>query len=161
MDAAEARTAAQAVVLHGVREGASLSDIERGVVGCRVRGVYEPDLAMLELIIAALDVARASRDQPLDSADWPARFLPEVTYRTRQTERERLAYALYAAAAYRTGLRPDILTDTYGWGGASLLPYATRAAVMTMRAVAVAVADGEGTSVVADQIAAAITPLEL
>ena len=33
-------------------------------------------------------------------------------------------YALYAAAAFCTGLRPDILTHTYGWRGASPLPYA-------------------------------------
>ena len=61
-----------------------------------------------------------------------------------------------AAAAFRTGLRPDILTDTYSWGGASLVPYATRAAVMTIRGVA----EGRQLEVVTDRIAAAITPLE-
>ena len=156
MDADAARTAAHIVVLDGLRAGTALDAIELGVARCRVRGVYEPDLAMLELIIAALDVARAGRTQPLDSADWPARFLPEVTYRNRHTERERLLYALYAAAAFRTGLRPDILTDTYGWRGASLLPYATRAAVMTIRAAA----DGQPLDVLTERIAAAIAPLE-
>ncbi len=68
---------------------------------------------------------------------------------------ERLTYALYAAAAFRTGLRPDIVTDTYGWSGASL-PYATRAAVMTIRAVA----DGQQLDLIAHQIVNAGTPLE-
>lgn len=156
MDADAARTAAHTVVLAGLRSGTALDAIEFGVASCRVRGLYEPDLAMLELIIAALDVAQASRAEPLDSKDWPARFLPEVRYGNRHTERERLMYALYAAAAFRTGLRPDILIDTYGWGGASLLPYATRAAVMSIRAAA---ADRR-LDVVTDRIAAAITPLE-
>jgi hypothetical protein len=156
MDADAARTAAHLVVLEGLQSGAALDAIELGVARCRVRGVYEPDLAMLEVIIAALDVAQASRAQPLDSGDWPARYLTEVTYRNRHTDRERLTYALYAAAAFRAGLRPDVLTDTYGWSGASLLPYATRAAVMTIRAVA----DGQQLEVVTQRIAAAITPLE-
>ena len=156
MDADAARTAAHLVVLEGVPAGAALDAIELGVARCRVRGVYEPDLAMLELIIAALDVARVSRTQPLDSGDWSARYLPEVTYRNRHTERERLTYALYAAAALRTGLRPDVLTDTCSWRGASLLPYATRAAVMTVRAVA----DGQQLEVFTQRIAAAITPLQ-
>lgn len=117
MDADAARTAAHIVVLDGLRADTALDAIELSVARCRVRCVYEPDLAMLELIIAALNVARASRTRALNSGDWPARFLPEVTHRNRPTERERLMYALYAAASFRTGLRPDILTDTYGWRG--------------------------------------------
>jgi hypothetical protein len=156
VDADQARTAAHTAVLNGVRDGTALHEIERAVACCRVRGVYEPDLAMLELIIAALDIARAGRNHPVDSGDWPARLLPEVTLRSRHTECERLTYALYAAAAFRTGLRSDIVTDTYGWGGASLLSYATRAAVMTIRAVA----DGQQLDLITHQIANAGTPLE-
>ena len=93
MDAEQARTAAHATVLDGLREGTALQEIERGVVRCRVRGVYEPDLAMLELIVAALDAAGVSRRQPVDSGDWPARYLPELAFRNRHSERERLALA--------------------------------------------------------------------
>ena len=118
-----------------MRAGRSLTEIERDVSRCRARSVYEPDLAMLELIIAALDDAGVSRDRPLDTSDWRQRFLPEINFRNKHTEVQRLVYALQTAAAFRTGLRPDILDDTYGWGGAVLLPYATRAAVMTIRAV--------------------------
>ena len=102
--------------------------------------MYEPDLAMLELIITALDEAQVSHDRPLDLSDWRQRFLPEINFRNKHTEAQRLVYALQAAAAFRTGLRPDILDDTYGWGGAVLLPNATRAAVMTIRAIS---ADGD------------------
>ncbi len=157
MDAEAARTAAQRVVLEGVQAGTALAVVELGVARCCVRGVYEPDLALVELVIAALDVAGASRDEPRDSGDWPERFLPEVPSRNRHTERARLVYAFYVAAAFRTGLRPDVLTDTYGWGGAALLPYATRAAVMTIRAVA----DGHDLDDLVDRIASAVRPLEL
>lgn len=95
---------------------------------------------MLELIITALDDAGVSRDRPLDISDWRQRFLPEINFRNKHTDVQRLVYALHTAAAFRTGLRPDILNDTYGWGNAVLLPYAIRAAVMTIRAVA---ADGD------------------
>ena len=112
-----------------------MAEVERDVAGCRARRVYEPDLAMLELIIAALDDAEVTRDRPLDISDWREQYLPEINFRNEHTEVQRLVYALQTAAAFRTGLRPDILNDTYGWGGAALLPYATRAAVMTIRAV--------------------------
>lgn len=135
MDAEQLRQAAHAAVLDGLRAGRSLAEIERDVARCRAGGVYEPDLAMLELIIAALDEAEVSRERPLDISDWRKRFLPEINFRNKHTEVQRLVYALQAAAAFRTGLRPHILDDTYGWGGAVLLPYATRAAVMTIRAV--------------------------
>jgi hypothetical protein len=104
---------------------------------------------MLELIIGALDHADASPERPLDTSDWRERFLPEISFRNRHTDVERLVYALHVAAAFRTGLRPDILSDTYGWGSAALLPYATRAAVMSIRAVS----DGLELPVVCDRIA--------
>lgn len=136
MDAEQARQAAHAAVLNGLRAGRNLAEIERDVLGCRVRRVYEPDLAMLELIITALDDAGVSRRHPLDIGDWRQRFLPEIDFRNKHTDVQRLVYALQTAAAFRTGLRPDILNDTYGWGATVLLPYATRAAVMTIRAIA-------------------------
>ena len=140
MDADKLRKHAQAAVLDGLPAGRTLAAIELDVAGCRVRGTYEPDLAMLELIIAALDDAGVSRDRPLDISDWRRSFLPEINFHNSHTDVQRLVYALQTAAAFRTGLRPDILNDTYGWGGAALLPYATRAAVMTIRATC---ADGD------------------
>jgi hypothetical protein len=114
-----------------------------------------PDVAMLELVVAALDVAGVNRDRPVSTADWRDRYLPELTFRNRPREVERLVYALQTAAAFRTGLRPDVLEDTYSWGSVPVLPYATRAAVMTIRAVAA----GGDLAAVCDQIAGAIKPL--
>ena len=156
MDADQLRQAAHAAVLDGLRAGRSLAEIEREVARCRARRVYEPDVAMLELIITALDEAEVSRDRPVDISAWRERFLPEISFRNKHTEVQRLVYALQTAAAFRTGLRPDILNDTYGWGGAMLLPYATRAAVMTIRAIS-ADSDLQATC---DRIGSSVTRLE-
>lgn len=126
------------------------------MLGCRVRRVYEPDVAMLELIVTALDNAGVSRDRPLDISDWRLRFLPEINFRNKHTDVQRLVYALHTAAAFRTGLRPDILNDTYGWGNVVLLPYATRAAVMTIRAVA----DADDLQATCERIASKVIRLD-
>ena len=105
MDADKLRKHAQAAVLDGLPAGRTLAAIELDVAGCRVRGKYEPDLAMLELIIAALDDAGVSRDRPLDISDWRRSFLPEINFHNRHTDVQRLVYALQTAAAFRTGLR--------------------------------------------------------
>lgn len=156
MDVEQLRLRAQAAVLDGVRDHRPLAEIERAVADCRVRGAYEPDLAMLELVIAALDVAGVSRDSPLDTAGWRERFLPEISFRNKFAEVDRLVYALNTAAAFRTGVRSDVLNDTYGWGGAALLPYATRAAVMTLRALG----DETQLSDFHERIAASVRTLE-
>ena len=140
VDADKLRHQAHAAVLDGLPAGRTLAAIEHDVAGCRVRGTYEPDLAMLELVIAALDDAGVSRDRPVDISDWRRRFLPEIDFHNRHTDVQRLVYAVQTAATFRTGMRPDILNDTYGWGGVALLAYATRAAVMTIRATC---ADGD------------------
>lgn len=111
---------------------------------------------MFELVVAALDVAGVSPDRPVSTANWRARYLPELTFRNRPREVERLVYAVQTAAAFRTGLQPDILEDTYSWGGVPVLPYATRAAVMTIRAAA---ADGD-LGDLCERIDAAIRPLD-
>jgi hypothetical protein len=156
VDAEQLRLAAHADVLGGLRAGRSLGEIERDVLRRRSRGVFEPDLAMLELVIGALDYVGVSLEQPLDISHWRDRFLPEINFRNRHADVGRLVYALHTAAAFRTGLRPDILEDTYGWGGAVLLPYATRAAVMSIRAVS----DGRELPEVCDQIAARLPQLK-
>lgn len=46
--------------------------------GCRVRRVYEPDLAVLKPIIAAPYDAAVSRERPTEVSDCRQRFLPEM-----------------------------------------------------------------------------------
>jgi hypothetical protein len=148
-DEAEAlRVRAHRAVLAGLCEGRSLSDIEREVATCRVRGTFTPDVAMLELIAAALDVAQVSPQQPRSTAGWRQKYLPEVDWRRDRRSTERIVYALQTAGALRTGLRPDILDDTYHWSATPLWPYALLAAIMTIRATS----DGKDLAQVCTQL---------
>jgi hypothetical protein len=118
--------------------------------------VYSPDIAMFELVIAALDVAGISPDTPLSTAGWREQFLLELTWPNQHREVERLVYALQTAAAFRTGLRPDVLDDTYTWNSTPVWPYATRAAVMTIRAIA----NGRDMSETCEQVQGAVRNLD-
>jgi hypothetical protein len=154
--AEQLREDAHGAVLDGLAAGQTLGEIEQQVGRSNVRGVYTPDLAMFELIIAALDVAGVSRDRPLATWGWREQFLPELSWRNQHREIERLVYALQTAAAFRTGLRPDVLDDTYSWNATALWPYATRAAVMTIRAVA----DGRDIADVCERVRRAVGELD-
>lgn len=132
----ELRRAAHHAVLHGLPAGATLAEIEAGVGSSNVRGVYCPDVAMFELVVAALDVAGVSPDSPMSTEGWRERFLPELRFRNRHAEVNRHVYAFQTAVTYRSGMRPQVLDDTYGWFDVPIWPYAARAAVMTLRAVA-------------------------
>lgn len=152
----ELREQAHEALLNGLVAGQPLAQIESEVGRSRVRGLYAPDIAMLELIVAALDVAGTGPEAPLATQGWRERYLPELTWRNNHHEVERLVYALQTAAAFRTGLQPSILDDTYGWSTTPLWPYATRAAVMTIRAIS----DGRDIAEVCRQIRSRIPALE-
>ncbi len=124
------RQRAQQAVLEGLRQGQTLDRIETAVA-------------------AALDVAQVSAGQPLSTAGWRQKYLPEIDWRRERRGTERIVYALQTAAALRTGLRPDILDDTYHWNAAQLWPHAMLAAVMTIRAIS----DGHDIAVVCGQMA--------
>lgn len=156
MEYEDLRRAAQDAVLLGLPAAHTLTGIEMLVGQSNVPGTYSPDLAMLELVIAALDVAGISGTNPVSTAGWRERYLPEVRFWGQAAEVERVTYALHAAAAFRSGLQPDVLSDTYFWRGAPLWPYATRAAVMTIRAVA----DGHDLATTCADVARAVRPLE-
>ena len=152
----ELRRAAHAAVLDGLPLGRRLSEIEAEVGRCHVRRVYSPDVALFELVIAALDVAGVSTDSPRSTEGWRERFLPELTFPNRHSEVNRLVYAFQTAVSYRSGLRPPVLDDSYGWFNAQIWPYATRAAVMTLRAVA----DGGDLAVTCDRVRDVVPQLE-
>lgn len=152
----ELRAASHEAVLTGLPAGKSLSEIETGVGKSNVRGVYCPDVAMFELVIAALDVMGLSPASPLSTEGWRERFLPELTFRNRHSDVNRLVYVFQTAAAIRSGVRPAVLDDTYGWFDAPIWPYATRAAVMSLRAAA----DGRDLATACAQAAELIQSLE-
>src|SRR3954452_13020772 len=73
-----------------------------------VSGRFTPDVALLELAVAALDLACPAGAEPLEYEGLRERYLPEVTFRGC-VEHRNSQYAVYAAACMRGGLQPDLL----------------------------------------------------
>lgn len=97
---------------------------------------FTPDVAVLEVAVAAMDLAGVDRTTPLSKADLVGRHLSEVQFRNQRALRERTTYALNAVAAIRGGLEPDILDDMYWWHVRDIVEYAVLAAVAYVRASA-------------------------
>lgn len=152
----ELRLVAHDAVLRGLPAGVSLAGIEAEVGKSKVRGVYSPDVAMYELVFAALDVAGVGQSTPISTENWRERFLPQLRFRNRHAEVNRLVYAFQTAVTYRSGLRPSVLDDTYGWFDVPIWPYATRAAVMTLRALS----EGGDVAAMCAQVSEVVPQLE-
>jgi hypothetical protein len=98
---------AQAAVLAGLREGQSFAQLTSSV-GKTAQRNFTPDVAMLSLAVAAMDVAEISRTRSLSATRLRERFLPEVNFKNEARLQVRLTYALYAAAAMRSGVEPEL-----------------------------------------------------
>ncbi len=125
---------AQAAVLSGLARGDDVYDLMAAAAPSHVPGWFTPDVALLELAVAALDLACPADAEPLEYEGLRERFLPEVTFRGR-VEHRNSQYAVYAAACMRGGLQPDLLSDA-GWWRTPLWQYAVFAAVIYSRAAA-------------------------
>lgn len=127
--------AAQHAFLTALSQGAGLDEIEAEVRRTAAKG-FTPDVAVLQVAVAAMDLAGVDRTRPLDKADLMSRHLPEVQFRNQRALQERTTYALNAVAAIRGGLEPDIVDDMYWWHVRDIVEYAVLAAVAYVRASA-------------------------
>lgn len=124
--------AAQHAFLTALRQDADLDAIEAAVRRTAAKG-FTPDVAVLEVAVAAMDLAGVDRSRPLPKADLMSRHLPEVQFRNQRALQERTTYALNAVAAIRGGLEPDIVEDMYWWHVRDIVEYAVLAAVAYVR----------------------------
>jgi hypothetical protein len=126
---------AQRTLLDGLRRGQSLSQLERAVRQSQTKG-FTPDVAVLEVGVAAMDLAGVDRNAPIAKADLVTVHLSEINFRNQRALQERTTYALNAIAAIRGGLEPDILEDTYWWQTRDIVQHAVIAATAYVRACA-------------------------
>jgi hypothetical protein len=112
-DPAALHARAQQLALSGLAQGDELWDLESAVGKTDVRG-FTPDVAMLELAAAALDAADATAAEPIEYEGLREQYLPELELRGKAEHRSS-QYALYAAAAMRGGVQPDLLNDAGWW----------------------------------------------
>ena len=121
-------------MLSGLAAGDGVYDLMVAAASSHVPGRFKPDVALLELAVTALELARPAGAEPLEYEGLRERYLPEVTFRGR-VEHRNSQYALYAAACMRGGLQPDLLSDA-GWWQTPLWQYAVYAVVIYSRVAA-------------------------
>ncbi|WP_448620533.1 hypothetical protein [Geodermatophilus sp. URMC 65] len=78
---------AQVAVLSGLAAGDDVYDLMAAAAVSHVPGRLTPDVALLELAVAALDVASPPGAEPLEYEGLRERYLPEVTFRGRVEHR--------------------------------------------------------------------------
>ncbi len=126
---------AQRALLDGLRRGDDLDELERAVRRSKAKG-FTPDVAVLEVGVAAMDLAEVDRSTPIAKADLISLHLSEIDFRNQRALQERTTYALNIIAAMRGGLEPDILEDMYWWRIRDIVEYAVIAATAYVRACA-------------------------
>ena len=93
-----------------------------------------PGEAFMRLAATTLDWCGVSQADPLPLEGMRERYLPEREFRRR--ERQKLQFALLAAAALHGGAEPDLLDEVVLWQTDDFWEYALFAAVAYIRATA-------------------------
>jgi hypothetical protein len=126
---------AQRAFLAGLGRGDSLLQLEHAVREFQAK-TFTPDLAVLEIGVAAMDLAQIDRTTPIQKAELISEHLTEINFRNQRALQERTTYALNAVAAIRGGLELDVLEDPYWWRTRDIVEYAVIAATAYVRACA-------------------------
>jgi hypothetical protein len=126
---------AQRALLDGLRRGDDLDELERAVRRSKSKP-FTPDVAVLQVAVAAMDLAGVDRSTPIAKAELITLHLQEINFRNQRALQERTTYAVNIIAAMRGGLEPDILEDTYWWHTRDIVEYAVIAATAYVRACA-------------------------
>lgn len=122
-------------LLRGVASGGPLADIARDLEPLHPRNNTFPGEVMLEVAADAMTVAGFSRATPVDFEGIVERHLAEHQI-SGNTARQKMRYALFAAAALHGGARPDLLEDVAWYQADDFWVYAMYAAVILIRAAA-------------------------
>lgn len=129
-DAVEAKR----IVLAGLVRGDDVPDLATQLHPLHPKDNTFPGEVLLGLGADALDIAGASREQPLAYAGIRDRFLPECEFRGR--DNRKLQYALLAVGALRGGIELDLLDEVIWWQTDDFWYYALCAYVAWTRAAA-------------------------
>jgi hypothetical protein len=130
-----AHVQAQRALLDGLRRGDDLDDLERAVRRSKTN-TFTPDVAVLQVGVAAMDLAGVDRNTPIAKADLITLHLKEINFRNQRALQERTTYALNIIAVMRGGLESDILHDMYWWQTRDIVKYAVIASTAYVRACA-------------------------
>jgi hypothetical protein len=122
-------------LLRAVASGAPLADIARDLEPLHPHNNTFPGEVMLEVAADAMTVAGFSRATPVEFRGIVERHLAEHRI-SGNTARQKMRYALFAAAALHGGACPDLLADVAWYQADDFWVYAMYAAVLLIRAAA-------------------------
>jgi hypothetical protein len=91
-----------------------------------------PGEVLLEVAADAIELAGASRDNPIEFEGIRERYLPECGARTR-AQHQHSKYALRAAAMIRAGVDPGLLDEVVWWESDDLWFWALDALIVYAR----------------------------
>jgi len=131
---AEDTVTVRRVLLDGLTHDADIFELATELAPLHPRDNTFPGEVFLDVAADALDWCGASPADPLPLDGLRERFLPECTFRGRESKK--LQYAVLAAAALHGGTQPDLLDEVAWWQTDDFWQYALFAAAAYVRAAA-------------------------
>jgi hypothetical protein len=115
-------------------EGADVFEVTESVRDLHPRNNTFPGEVFMALAADVLELADATRSDPIRYEGLREAYLPECQFCGR--ENRKIQYALLTSASLRGGLEPDLLDEVMWWHADDYWRYALYAAVAMIRAAA-------------------------
>jgi hypothetical protein len=123
------------IALSGLARGDDLAVLAERLEPLHPRNDTFPGEVLLDLAADAIDVARATRESPIEFEGIRHRYLPEAAAHTK-AQHHKSKYALRAAAMLRGGVDPGLLDEVHWWRSDDLWYWSLEALVAYVRAAA-------------------------
>jgi hypothetical protein len=114
--------------------GADALDLAASVADLHPKNNTFPGEVFMGLAADALEIAAATREEPIPYEGLRETYLAECEFRGRQNRK--IQYAILTSAAVGGGLEPDLLDEVMWWQADDYWRYALYAAVALIRAAA-------------------------
>ena len=129
----EDRTEAIQRLLSGLERGSDAHELAAAVADLHPKNNTFPGEVFMEVAADALEIAGISRDTSIPYEELREAHLRECNFRGR--ENRKIQYAILTSAAFRAGLKPDLLDEVAYWND-DYWRYALFATVGLIRAAA-------------------------
>jgi hypothetical protein len=118
--------------LSGLVAGDDVFELVASVADLHPKYNTFPGEVFMDLAADALEIADATRNDPVPYEGLREIYLPECEFRGR--DNRRIQYAILTSASVRGGLEPDLLDEVTWWRADDYWRYALFAAVALIRA---------------------------
>ena len=119
-------------LLSGLVAGDDVFELAASVADLHPKYNTFPGEVFMDLAADALEIADATRNDPIPYEGLREIYLPECEFRGR--DNRRIQYAILTSASVRGGLEPDLLDEVTWWRADDYWRYALFAAVALIRA---------------------------